>query len=68
MAAYGARTGVTTLLKLTKHLCGIYELFSSKINAWVMASSLTEGEKTTIVAWLQSISLVCNLLKSIPDD
>jgi len=68
MAAYGARTGVTTLLALVKHLCGIYMLFSTKINAWVNSSSLSPSDKATVLAWLSSISEVCTLLKTIPDD
>lgn len=68
MAFYGARTGVTTLLALVKHLCGIYGLFDTKINAWVNASSLSPADKATILSWLGSISEICTLLKTIPDD
>jgi hypothetical protein len=66
--AYGNRTGVTTVLKLTKHLCSIYNLFSVKITGWVNASSLSDPNKAFVNGWLGNISAVCALLKTVPDD
>lgn len=66
--SYRARTGVTTAILLIKQLCRLYTTYSSKINAWVSASSLTAGEKASILSWLAAAQATCALMELIPDD
>lgn len=65
---YNKRTGVTTVIKVVKHLCGIYDVFSPKIIAWVNASSISTSDKAMVIAWLGNATTVCSLLRTIPDD
>lgn len=68
MAGYRARTGVTTLIVLTKHLCKLYGVYSSKIIAYITASSLPPDQKAAILTWLSGASAACAALLLIGDD
>ena len=65
---YNKRTGVTTLIKVVGHLCGLYDVFSPKLIVWVNASSLDSSQKLVVTNWLGAASTVCALIKLIPDD
>jgi len=65
---YNKKTGVTTVIKLTKHLCGIFDVFSPTILSWVNSSTLTTAQKAQVTDWLNGVSGVCALLRTIPDD
>jgi hypothetical protein len=67
MGAYGARTGVTSLLKFVKILCRIYIRWQEHIVPWVVASVPPEHQ-TTVLAWLAAIPVICGILSLTPDD
>lgn len=62
---YGGRNGVSTLIKVTKHICHIYASFSGAIIAYVNGSSLSSGDKATVIAWLNGASAACAILETI---
>lgn len=67
MAEYGARTGVTTLIKVVRALCRLYLTYSAKINAWVN-TAIPSGDRATVLAWLAGIAAVCAILEAATDD
>lgn len=65
--AYGARTGVTTLIKFVKLLCKLYNTFSTKIDQWVL-DQVDPSKQAQVQAFLALIAPVCHILEATPDD
>lgn len=62
---YGARNGMSTLLFLVHKLCTLFGKYTLPIIAFIDASDLTEGEKTTVKNWLTAATAVCVLLETL---
>lgn len=65
---YGKRTGVTTMVRVVRHLCHLFLTFEVKITAWINASALSSSDKAICTAWIATTKVVCTLFNSIPDD
>jgi len=64
---YGKRTGVTTLRKLTEHICRLILSYGNKINDWI--DTWPDAEQRTVIrAWLVATQAACILLMNHPDD
>jgi len=64
---YGSKTGVTTVIKLVKHLCRIFLIYEAKIIAWA-DGNMSPTDAATFKAWIATTKAVCTLLLSTPDD
>jgi len=62
---YGGRTGVSTIIFLIKRICHVYTSFSASIIAYVNGSSLSSGDKATVIAWLNGASAACAIIEQI---
>lgn len=62
---YGGRNGVSEIIRLTRLLCRIYVRYSSRIVAFINASSLTTEQKATVTAWLADAQEACMLLETV---
>lgn len=65
MFNYGARNGVSTIIKLIKGICHIYMSFQEPILAYIAASSLPSEDKATITSWLNLATSACSILTQI---
>lgn len=64
---YGKRTGVTTLKKLVKLVCDLYDTFRPHIIAWV-DNQMSPEDATAVKAWLDALTTVCLVITQTPDD
>lgn len=67
MPPYGAKTGVTTLIALVKHICRIFLVFEPKIVAW-MGTISNPTDRALAIAWIATTKAVCSILQATPDD
>lgn len=65
MFNYGARNGVSTVIKFVKALCKIYLTYQERIIAYINGSTLSAGDKAAVIAWLNLASSSCAILVSI---
>lgn len=66
-STYGKRTGVTTLKKLVKTLCDLYDAFRAHIINWV-DSQMSPEDAAVVKAWLEALTVVCLVITLTPDD
>lgn len=64
---YGRRTGVTTLRKVAKSLCGLYDAFRPAIDNWVR-ERMSPEDRDVVLGWLGLLTTVCLILGNTPDD
>lgn len=62
---YGARNGMSTLLFLIHKLCALYGKYTGAIVAFIDASPISSGDKTTVKNWLTGATAVCTIVESI---
>jgi hypothetical protein len=67
MATYGARTGVTTLIRTVDFLCRLYVKFSKYIDPWVATQVPLPG-RTTVQTFLTVLQATCIALNAASDD
>lgn len=61
---YGAKNGISSVIKFVRSLCRVYTAFSGAIIAYVNSSSLSSENKTLVINWLNNASTVCGLLET----
>lgn len=62
---YGGRNGVSQIIRFVKLVCRIYLTYATRIVAYVEASPLDSGKKTTVLAWLAGAQEACMILEEI---
>lgn len=65
MFNYGGRNGISTIIRVTKHICRIYLTFSARITQYISDSTLETEKKTTVLAWLNAAQEACMILEEI---
>ena len=61
---YGAKNGMSTLVKLIRLLCRIYLSFSGAITTYITDNVPDSGDRTVILNWLNQAQTVCNLIEA----
>lgn len=62
---YGGRNGMSSIIFFVRQTCRIYTKFSAGIIAFINASSLSSGDKATVIAWLNAASAACAILETL---
>lgn len=59
---YGSKNGMSTIVKLIKHICRVYLAYTAAIQTFINSSSLTTEQKAQVIDWLEAGVTVCGLI------